>query len=32
LVGLAGLLGMRRHRAHDDDVRNVDNTGPSGIR
>jgi hypothetical protein len=31
LVGLAGLLGMRRKHTHDE-VRNIDNTGPSGIR
>jgi MYXO-CTERM domain-containing protein len=34
LVGLAGLLGLRRAHRHDDYVepRNIDNTGPSGIR
>jgi hypothetical protein len=33
LVGLAGLLGLRRpHRQTFDDRRNIDNTGPSGIR
>ena len=33
LVGLAGLLGLRRpHRHIVDEPRNIDNTGPSGIR
>jgi len=32
LVGLAGLLGMRRHNQRHDDVRNIDNTGPSSMR
>jgi len=34
LVGLAGLLGMRRPHRHtmDTDTRNINNTGPSGVR
>jgi len=34
LVGLAGLLGMRRsHRgAYDNETRNINNTGPSSVR
>jgi len=34
LVGLAGLLGMRRHHTntYDNERRSIDNTGPSGIR
>ena len=33
LVGLAGLLGLRRpHRQTFDEPRNIDNTGPTGMR
>jgi len=32
LIGLAGLLGMRRNSNRADEVRSIDNTGPSGVR
>jgi MYXO-CTERM domain-containing protein len=32
LIGLAGLLGLRRNSPRVDEVRNIDNTGPSGVR
>jgi len=32
LVGLAGLLGLRRNTNRYDEPRSIDNTGPSGIR
>jgi len=32
LIGLAGLLGMRRNSNRADEVRSIDNTGPSGAR
>jgi len=35
LVGLVGLLGLRRHNARvdrHDEARNIDNTGPRGVR
>jgi len=33
LVGLAGLLGLRRPtaRSYDNESRNINNTGPSGV-
>jgi MYXO-CTERM domain-containing protein len=32
LVGLAGLLGLRHHRSGYDSPRDINNTGPSGVR